>query len=88
MLKKILPTLNSEVSNKWTCPFSIFKKKFLLLGWIFDPIRLFKPPRLFKFFTLLLLGLSKSREFVVKIIIEKSRGEVSPMGQDTIENVS
>ena len=23
-----------------------------------------------------------------KVIIEKSRGEVSPMGQDTIENVS
>ena len=24
----------------------------------------------------------------IKVIIEKSRGEVSPMGQDTIENVS
>ena len=26
--------------------------------------------------------------FVSKVIIEKSRGEVSLMGQDTIENVS
>ena len=25
---------------------------------------------------------------LAKVIIEKSRGEVSPMGQDTIENVS
>ena len=25
---------------------------------------------------------------VLKVIIEKSRGEVSPLGQDTIENVS
>ena len=25
---------------------------------------------------------------MIKVIIEKSRGEVSPMGQDTIENVS
>ena len=29
-----------------------------------------------------------SRMSVAKVIIEKSRGEVSPMGQDTIENVS
>ena len=30
----------------------------------------------------------KSSLLQTKVIIEKSRGEVSPMGQDTIENVS
>ena len=37
-----------------------------------------------------LVGRAKGlyHHLTVKVIIEKSRGEVSPMGQDTIENVS
>ena len=34
--------------------------------------------------TIGIMGLGR----IGKVIIEKSRGEVSPMGQDTIENVS
>ena len=39
-------------------------------------------------FTILYLLTLASTEDVTKVIIEKSRGEVSLMGQDAIENVT